>query len=185
MACNISLGRLEPCKDSVGGLNAIYFINYGTSGLGVEYDDTDTDVIDLIGSSVSAYKYELKSSASTLSQPPTTSRDNGTTFITQTLAITLKKLDVDMHKEFMLLAYGRPHIVVEDNNGNLFYCGLEYGMELTGGDVVTGGAKGDLSGYTMTFTGEEKKLANFLVPASGTTIAQKLAGLGLVVTEGT
>jgi len=30
MACDISLGRLEPCK-SVGGLKAVYFINYDTS----------------------------------------------------------------------------------------------------------------------------------------------------------
>lgn len=185
MACNVSLGRLEPCKDSIGGLNAIYFINYNSSGIGIEYDDTDTDVIDLIGTAVAAYKYELKSSASTFTQTPTSSRDNGTTFVTQTLSATLKKLDVDMHKEFMLLAYGRPHIIVEDNNGNLFFFGLNYGMELTGGDVTSGGAKGDLSGYTMTFTGEEKKLANFLIPATGTTIAEKLTALGLSVTAGT
>jgi hypothetical protein len=29
MACDISLGRLEPCKDSTGGLKAVYFVNYG------------------------------------------------------------------------------------------------------------------------------------------------------------
>ena len=29
MSCDISRGRLEPCKDSVGGLNAVYFINKG------------------------------------------------------------------------------------------------------------------------------------------------------------
>ena len=29
MACNITAGRLEGCKDSVGGLNAIYFVNFG------------------------------------------------------------------------------------------------------------------------------------------------------------
>ena len=29
MSCDISRGRLEPCKDSVGGLNAVYFVNKG------------------------------------------------------------------------------------------------------------------------------------------------------------
>ena len=29
MSCDIANGRLEPCKDSVGGINAVYFVNYG------------------------------------------------------------------------------------------------------------------------------------------------------------
>ena len=29
MACDISNGRLEACKDGISGLDAVYFINYG------------------------------------------------------------------------------------------------------------------------------------------------------------
>lgn len=29
MACDISLGRIEPCKDSVSGLKNCYFVNFG------------------------------------------------------------------------------------------------------------------------------------------------------------
>ena len=32
MACDLSLGRLEVCKDSVGGLKNVYFVNYGDMG---------------------------------------------------------------------------------------------------------------------------------------------------------
>jgi len=28
MACDIAKGRVEQCKDQVGGLKAVYFINY-------------------------------------------------------------------------------------------------------------------------------------------------------------
>lgn len=35
-------------------------------------------------------------------------------------------------------------------------------MDVSGGTVVTGGAMGDLSGYTLTLTGMEKLPANFL-----------------------
>jgi hypothetical protein len=34
-------------------------------------------------------------------------------------------------------------------------------MDVTGGTVVTGGAMGDLSGYTLVLTGMEKAPANF------------------------
>ena len=47
MSCDISRGRLEPCKDSVGGLNAVYFVNKGDLGA-ITYDSTDTDVIDAV-----------------------------------------------------------------------------------------------------------------------------------------
>jgi hypothetical protein len=29
MSCEVANGRLEVCKDAVGGIDAIYFINYG------------------------------------------------------------------------------------------------------------------------------------------------------------
>ena len=42
----------------------------------------------------------------------------------------------------------RPHVAVEDYNGNVFIMGLENGAEVTGGTIVTGAAMADLSGYT-------------------------------------
>ena len=77
------------------------------------------------------------------------------------------------HKEIKLLTFGRPHIVVEDYNGNFFLAGLEHGMEVTGGTIVTGAAMNELSGYTLTMTGMERKPANFLdstPTAAGITI---------------
>jgi hypothetical protein len=61
-----------------------------------------------------------------------------------------------------LLSYSRPHVIVEDNNGNAFLAGLEYGMDVTGGTIVTGAAMNEMSGYTLTLTGMEKLPANFL-----------------------
>jgi len=171
MACDISLGRIEPCKDSVGGLNAIYFVNYGDLGA-ITYDATNTDVIDGVSGTPSAYKYDLKGT-STFTQNIQSSRDNGTTAFEQVLEVTLKKLSVADHKEIKLLSYGRPHVLIEDNNGNVFVAGLEHGMDVTGGTVVTGAAMGDLSGYTLTLTGMEKVPANFLgdtIVAAGFTV---------------
>jgi len=175
MACDLSLGRLETCKDSVGGLKAVYFVNYGEMGT-ITYDGTNTDVIDEIQLSADAYKYELKG-ASTFTQNINSSRENGTTFFEQVLELTFKSLSVKDNKELKLMAYGRPHVIVEDNNGNFFLAGLEHGCDVTGGTIVTGGAMGDLSGYTLTLTGTEKVPANFL--------GDTLAGVGFVVVSGT
>lgn len=174
MACDLSLGRIEPCKDSVGGLKAVYFINYGEVA-GITYNGTNTDVIDIIASEPTAYKYDLKGTNS-LDQTITSSRENGTTFFEQNLKLQLKKLSAKDHKEIKLLSYGRPHVIVEDHNGNLFMCGLEYGMEVTGGTIVTGAAMGDLSGYTLDLKASEKVPANFL--------GDDLASVGISVVVG-
>ena len=175
MACDLSLGRLEVCKDSVGGLKNVYFVNYGDLGA-ITYDVTNSDVIDAIAGTPDAYKYELKG-ASTFTQNINSSRENGTTFFEQVLELTFKKLTIKDHKELKLMAYGRPNVIVEDNNGNFFLAGLEHGMDVTGGTIVTGGAMGDLSGYTLTLTGMEKVPANFL--------GDTLANVGFTVVSGT
>lgn len=161
MACDITLGRLEPCKNNVGGLTAVYFINYGDL-VGVTYDSTNTDAILSVTGSPTAYKYDLKGTNS-FDQTITSSRENGTTFFDQSLKLQLKDLTPAMHKQVKLLSYGRPLVIVEDNNTNFFLAGLEHGMEVTGGTIVTGTAMGDLSGYTLELKGMEKLPANFIV----------------------
>ena len=185
MACDINLGRLEPCKDSVGGINAVYFVNFGgiTS---VDYGTTpDTDVIDGVGGTPSAYKFSVRGN-STYTENIQSSRENGTTAFEQVLELTLKKLTKEDHKTIKLLAFGRPNILIEDNNGNVFLSGLEHGADVTGGTIVTGGAMADMSGYTLSFTGMEKVPANFINRPSGAagftnTLAVDLVNAGVDV----
>ena len=169
MACDLTKGRKEPCKDVVGGLRAIYFVDYAQLGTVTQTDDEITDMT----GTFSAYKYELKGNSS-FEQAVNSSRENGTTFFEQTLNLTLKKLSKEDHKEIKLLAYGHPHVAVEDYNGNVFIMGLENGADVSGGTIVTGAAMGDLSGYTLTLTGMEVKPANFV---SSPTAADPFAGM--------
>lgn len=179
MACDLTRGRKEPCKDVVGGLKAVYFTDFGDLGTVTKTDDQITD----LSGTFTAYKYELKGGSS-FEQSITSSRENGTTYFEQTLNLTLKKLSKEDNKEIKLLAYGRPHIAVEDYNGNVFVMGLEHGAEVTGGTIVTGGAMADLSGYTLTFSASELQPANFV---DAPTAADPYAGMSsatVTVTEG-
>ena len=153
MSCNISLGRLEGCKDQVGGLNAIYFLNFDDATYTLDTDG----LASVTETTPSAYKYDLRGT-STFEQSLTSSRENGTTFVEQTLTVSLKKQDSTTHKEVKLLAYGRPKVLIEDNNGNLFVMGHEYGAEMNA-TTSTGAAMGDKSGYELTFVATEKVLA--------------------------
>tara|TARA_R110000803_G_scaffold115919_1_gene184538 strand:+ start:747 stop:1310 length:564 start_codon:yes stop_codon:yes gene_type:complete len=184
MACDIDLGRLEPCKDSVGGINAVYFINYGDFGA-ITYNATDEDVIDSIAGTPSAYKFDVRGNSSYVENIQS-SRENGTTAFEQVLELTLKKITKEDHKTVKLLAFGRPNILVEDNNGNVFTVGLLNGTNVTGGTIVSGTAMADLNGYTLSFTGMERTPANFLNKTVATeTPAETIAGAGFTIVEGT
>jgi len=60
--------------------------------------------------------------------------------------------------------------------------GLEHGCDVTGGTVVTGGAMGDMSGYTLSFTGMERFPANFITRVGNDNAASVLndAGFGTI-----
>lgn len=183
MSCDISRGRLEPCKDKVGGIANVYFVNKGELGA-ISYNTTDTDVIETVAGTPSAYKFEVRG-ASVLTETPTSSRENGTSFIEQVLEMQLPRLSKEDHKTIKLLMYGSPHIIVEDNNGNLFLAGLDYGMDVTGGSITTGTGMGEYSGYTLTFTGMEKVPANFLFVSDPADLpVDTLTSVGFTVVVG-
>jgi len=169
MACTIGSGRTEPCKDVVGGLKNVYIINFEASNYAVTENSTDTAAnmsvprISEVGSAsnVQSYRFQLKGNSS-YTENLQASRENGTLAFEQVLELQLKKLTKESHKEIKALSFGRPHIIVEDYNGNLFLAGREHGMEVTGGTIVTGTAMSDMSGYTLTFTGMERKPAQLL-----------------------
>lgn len=161
MACDLTIGRAVGCKDAVGGIKAVYFADFGSLGA-ITYDGTNTDEITTFASATATwFQYDLKGN-SALEQKVTSSRENGTTFVDQTLNITLPKLDVASNKELKLLIYGRPHVVVETNAGDWFCMGLEFGCEVLDGSANVGAALGDFNGYTLVVSGQEKIYANFI-----------------------
>ena len=173
MACTfITDGRALNCKDSVGGLKAVYFAEFDeATNIGWVKDASD-DTIDDITTAGTVFKYDLKGN-STFEQTITASRENGTVFYEQVLNLTLPKLSAVDNKAIKLLTWDNPQVLVEDYNGNIFLVGLQNGADVTGGTIVTGGAMGDMSGYTLTLSAMEKIPANFLddtLSAVGVTV---------------
>ena len=171
MACNLSAGRNEVCKDSIGGLAGVYFLNYTTGS----FTKNGSGEITAFPSGSTVYYYQLKGT-SAYTETVNSSRDNGTTFFTQELVLNLKKLTNEMTTQLKLMAYGRPQIVVWTMNGDALLVGEREGADVTAGTISTGGAMGDLYGYSVTFTGQEQLPAAFL---SGSTTTSPFAGLSV------
>jgi len=168
MVCTLSPGRKLPCKSAFGCIKTVWFGDFG--GItGVTVDSTTKQVTTIAGTQPDWYQYDVKGNSS-LETTVASSRENGTTFYTQTLNLTLTFLDAKTQAELQEIAVARPYVVVEDYYGNFFLCGFENGCELTSGTTVTGAAAGDLSGFTITMEAMEETAPYFLdssvVPAA-------------------
>ena len=157
MACLLNTGRKVPCKDSVGGIKAVYFADYDTLG---ELTIASGEVTAFSGTP-DFFKFDVKGNSS-LEQTITSSRENGTAFYEQTLNLTLTKLDLATQQEIIEIVKARPHVIIEDYNGNYLLIGAVNGADCSGGTIVTGASMGDLSGFTLTMTGQEKLPAYFV-----------------------
>jgi len=167
--CNLSAGRNEVCKDSIGGLQAVYFLNFTSASF-----DKDADLeVTAFPSGSTVYKYDLKGT-SAYTETVNSSRENGTTFFSQETVLNLKRLTNEMTTQLKLMAYGRPQIVIHTKNGESLLAGEINGCDVTAGTIQTGAGLGDLFGYSVTLTGEEKLPAAFL---SGSTEANPFAAL--------
>jgi hypothetical protein len=165
--CNLTAGRNEVCKDSIGGLQAVYFLNYTSAS----FDKNPDFEVTAFPTGSTVYKYELKGT-SAYTETVNSSRENGTTFFSQEVTLNLKRLTNEMTTQLKLMAYGRPQVIVHTKNGEALLVGEVNGADVTAGTIQTGAGLGDLFGYSVTLTGEEKLPASFL---SGSTEANPFA----------
>jgi len=164
MACDITRGRLIDCKDTIGGLKAIYICKAYNSNIEEVATIALTEMTDAGFSTWSAqeaaktivFKYDLIPNLSSMTVNVNSDNANGTAFFEQTLSVTLQKIDHDMTNELRLIAYSRAQIFVQDSLDNVFLLGFNNGCHVSGGTVVTGAAMGDMNGYTIAWSAQEK-----------------------------
>jgi hypothetical protein len=166
--CNLQYGRNEVCKESIGGIQGVYFINYTTGSF---TKNNAGEITSLSGSTV--YYYQLKGNSS-YTETVNSSRDNGTTFFNQELVLNLKKLTNEMTTQLKVMAWGRPQIILWTNNGDALLAGEQLGCDVTAGTIKTGAGLGDLYGYSVTFTGMEQLPAAFISGSTTTNPFGKL-----------
>lgn len=165
MACVLTSGRTEPCRDAISGLKASYFIDYQedlftiVAGEATAIDAGVTEV----------FKYELLADGNTLVETFTADQNNGTSIYEQVLTMALKKQDKDTANELSLIVKARPIVVVQFRDGTYKVIGISDGTVATG-DIQSGGAKADFNGYNLTLTATEVAPAPQLDSATVTAL---------------
>jgi hypothetical protein len=165
MSCLTTAGFQINCREAIGGIKAIYLGAYDTFANTAAI--TDNEVTALAAGDV--YEFALPKHTGSFTEEAAISVENGTVFYTQTIVAMFHGMSAERALQLQNIAKGRNVLFVQDNNNNIWMCGYKDGVEVTAFTTTTGTAKGDLVGYTVTFTGEEKDKAYLLDQDAGDT----------------
>lgn len=156
--CDITRG-LKPtiCNNSVAGLKAIYIANYDEYSFQVSGVTASETITTLPNDLTEVFRFPLKNSGNTFSEESETNVNNSTTIFTQVLNFIIGQITAQKQFQVKMLAWGRPIIFVETNNGDIFVMGREYGCDVK----VTTSIEGELNGanqYVLEATATESTL---------------------------
>ena len=167
MACaQITSGRKLPCNDQVGGYKYIDFAPFDEYGFTVANESLAALPVGL----TEVFRYHVKATTNTLTETATVSQDTGTSEIVGALGITLTKLDPETQAQVKAMIYGNAIAFVTDYNGNVMLLGRQNGVSGTTGVKQTGGARSDMSGFTVTLETRESEYSAFLSPSAKTAL---------------
>jgi hypothetical protein len=151
MACALTQGFVLDCKESLGGVKSVRFVEFDNASMtyaaGVATITMDAGK--------KFWLYSQVRETSSLTETITANVQNGTIFYQQEVVIVLNKLAAATRNEILLLAKNRLLAIVEDMNGNFWLLGAKNGLDITSGNSATGTASGDRNGYTLTFQAME------------------------------
>ena len=157
MACAQTLaGIVRDCNPNMGGLRSVYLANFA-----------DVDSITVTSSVVTAitmvsskkfYKYEFVRNTASMSSNYAVNAENGTTYVETDLLMVFNRMDTTKRLEIVALAQGELVAIVEDNNGNMWYLGHDEPLTLNAGDGLTGTARADRNGYSVTLRDNSREM---------------------------
>ena len=152
MACALTQGFVLDCKESVGGIKSVRFVEFDNVA-SIAYA-AGVATLTMVASK-KFWKYAQVRETSSFTETITANVQNGTIFYSQELSVILNKLAAATRNEILLLAKNRLMAIVEDMNGSFWLLGAKNGLDITGGNSATGTASGDRNGYTLTFVAME------------------------------
>lgn len=157
MACNLTKGRTLSCNQAMGGIKRIYFSVWTkTFWEGLDYNATDVNQIDDI-TAISVAQFDTRPNLSSMTVTATAGDQTAGTpaYYQQAADLVLQKLDVASLPYLKELGDSRMVAWVLDMNNRIYVLGLKDGVRVTGGTALTGTSRADMSGFTISISGEE------------------------------
>lgn len=149
MSCNQALTAiLKDCSPSMGGISEALFANKED----VKEVLLTEDIISAITmeSGKKFVRFQFPRNTGSMSSNYTIDQTTGVKFVTTDLVLVFNRMDTQKRVAIKALAENDLVGLVKDANGKWWYLGYDEPLNATAGDGLTGTARADRNGYSVT-----------------------------------
>ena len=149
MACNQTLsGLVRDCSPSMGGIVEALIANKED----VTEISASSDMISSItmASSAKFKRYAFARNTGSLTSNYTIDQTTGVRYVASDLVLVFNRMETAKRVEISALAQNDLVIIVKDANGKYWLLGKDEPVNATAGDGLTGTARADRNGYSIT-----------------------------------
>lgn len=166
MACSQTLaGILKDCASNMGGVVEVYIANKADVSAIAKTSDKVTGIT--MADSAKFKKYQFNPETSSLSSNYQVNRQNGTIFVQSDLVMVFNRMETSKRIEITALAQGELIAIVKDANGLYWLLGENEPMVLSAGDGLTGTARADRNGYSVTLQDNSPEMPSEILVGTG------------------
>jgi hypothetical protein len=155
MTCVLTTGRSLGCRDSVGGIKAIYVTELANKATLTSATEGLISAFTL-STGKQFWTIALNKEVGEFEEKIIPSVENGTRFYETDLKLSLQKGDVATRNLLKLLVQNQCMIIILDRNGNYWLMGETNGADLDPSSFKSGKAMGDMNGYEVAFNAKEE-----------------------------
>lgn len=149
MACNQTLTAiLKDCSPSMGGIIEVMFANKEDVQEVTLLEDMVNEII--MASSKKFVKFQFARNTGSMSSNYTIDPTTGVKFVTTDLVLVFNRMETSKRVAIKALMQNDLVAIVKDANGKYWYLGYDEALNATAGDGLTGTARADRNGYSVT-----------------------------------
>ena len=101
--------------------------------------------------------FDFKPGASNMSSNYQVNAENGVAYVQTDLVMVFNRMETSKRVALTALAQADLYVIVEDNNGKYWLLGHDEEVMMSAGDGLTGTARTDRNGYSITLTDNSKE----------------------------
>ena len=149
MACNQTLTAiLRDCSPSMGGIVEVMFANKED----VQEVTLAEDMVNAItmANGKKFVKFQFARNTGSMSSNYTIDPTTGVKFVTTDLVLVFNRMETSKRVAIKALMQNDLVAIVKDANGKYWYLGYDEALNATAGDGLTGTARADRNGYSVT-----------------------------------
>ena len=171
MACTQTLsGITRDCANSNGGILEVYIANFDDVTAVTVTSNKITGIT--MASSKKFKTFQFRRNTGSLSSTYQISPENGSSYVESDLVLTFSRMETTKRVAITALAQGTLRAIVKDANGLYWFLGFDEPLYASAGDGLTGQARGDRNGYSITLQDVSLEMPyEILVGAGGVTLS--------------